>query len=125
MVMAEGNGKFKRRIGEGLKKDRTRERLRSSQNAKRDRSRALAEIGDYLMRRRSLLPLAGTRCLQDPAGRARSPCRLRCRPSDRARSRNERDRAGGPTRPQDHSAIRFAPRMVTTVLADAVQRMVG
>jgi hypothetical protein len=57
--MAEGNGKFKRRIGEasgrpGPANGCGRRKTRPQQGER------FAEIGDHLMRGRSLLPLAGS-----------------------------------------------------------------
>ena len=65
MVMAERNGKFKRRIGEASRRPGPatgcgRRKVRPQQGER------FAEIGAHLVRGRSLLPLAGTRCDPDP-----------------------------------------------------------
>src|SRR3954453_18920991 len=77
------------------------------------------------MRGRSLLPLAGTRCDQDPQaepGRRTGFDVAHLIAHDRAPSGIKLEVEYGL---QDHSRIGLAPRMLAPVLADAVQGMVG
>ncbi|OLB68728.1 MAG: hypothetical protein AUI16_31180 [Alphaproteobacteria bacterium 13_2_20CM_2_64_7] len=72
--MAEGNGKFKRRIGEASRRPGPANGC-GRRKARPQQGERFAEIGDHLMRGRSLLPLAGTRCEQDqPQFRIISEC---------------------------------------------------
>jgi hypothetical protein len=123
MVMAERNGKFKRRIGEASRRPGPAPRCRR-RKARPQQGERFAEIGDHLMRGCSLLPLAGMRCEQDPQaepGRRAGFDVAHLIAHDHATSGIELEVRHGL---QDHSRFGLAPRMIATVLADALQRVI-